>query len=134
MRDSITMGKGGNLFVLDMGAPVRIEDLAVRMVRLSGQEVRSKDTQEGTIEIKYTGLRPGEKLYEELLIGTNVSGTEHPLIMRAEEAEIKWRFLEQMLAHLNDYCVRGDQTQIRNLLAKIVNGYRPLTPIVDHEC
>ncbi|MES2319265.1 MAG: nucleoside-diphosphate sugar epimerase/dehydratase [Pseudomonadota bacterium] len=127
------MGKGGDVFVLDMGAPVRIADLAVRMVRLSGQEVRTKETPAGTIEITYTGLRPGEKLYEELLIGTNVSGTEHPLIMRAEEAEIEWRFLEQMLAQLNDCCVRGDQTQIRSLLAKIVSGYRPLSPIVDHE-
>jgi FlaA1/EpsC-like NDP-sugar epimerase len=127
------MGKGGDVFVLDMGAPVRIEDLAVRMVRLSGQEVRTAATPEGTIEIKYTGLRPGEKLYEELLIGTNVSGTEHPLIMRAEEAEIEWRFLEQMLAQLTDSCLRGDHALIRTLLGKIVAGYRPSSPIVDHE-
>lgn len=126
------MAEGGDVFVLDMGEPVRIADLAVRMVRLSGQEVRTKDTPNGTIDITYTGLRPGEKLFEELLIGTNVSGTDHPLIMRAQEAEIEWRFLEQMLAQLNDACTHGDQTAIRALLVKMVSGYRPSSPIVDH--
>lgn len=127
------MATGGDVFVLDMGAPVRIADLALRMVHLSGQEVRSPETPEGTIELRYTGLRPGEKLYEELLIGTNVSGTEHPLIMRAEEAEIEWCFLEQMLNQLTEACQRADHAAIRALLAKMVSGYRPLTPIVDHE-
>ncbi len=127
------MAEGGDVFVLDMGEPVRIADLAVRMVRLSGQEVRTKDTPHGAIEIKYTGLRPGEKLYEELLIGTNVSGTDHPLIMRAQEAEIEWRFLEQMLSQLDDACSRSDQVAIRSLLGKMVSGYRPSSPIVDHD-
>lgn len=75
------MGKGGDVFVLDMGEPVRIADLAVRMVHLSGQEVKTPGTPAGTIELNYVGLRPGEKLYEELLIGSNVSGTDHPLII-----------------------------------------------------
>jgi FlaA1/EpsC-like NDP-sugar epimerase len=126
------MGKGGDVFVLDMGEPVRIADLALRMVRLSGHEVRTAETPDGTIEIKYTGLRPGEKLYEELLIGTDVSGTDHPLIMRAQEAEIEWRFLDQMLGQLNDACERGDHHAIRALLTKMVNGYSPSSPIVDH--
>ena len=127
------MGKGGDVFVLDMGEPVRIADLAERMVHLSGQEVRTKDTPDGTIEIRFTGLRPGEKLYEELLIGTNVSGTDHPLIMRAQEVEIEWGFLEPILGQLDAACRRGDHHMIRALLIKTVTGYRPNSPIVDHE-
>jgi len=79
------MGQGGDVFVLDMGAPVKIIELARRMVQLSGLEVRDEPNPEGDIEIRFSGLRPGEKLYEELLIGDNVSGTEHPLIMRARK-------------------------------------------------
>lgn len=126
------MGEGGDVFVLDMGQPVRIADLAVRMVHLSGQEVKTPATPEGSIEIKYVGLRPGEKLYEELLIGTNVTGTEHPLIMRAQEAEIAWPFLDIMLKQIEDACVRGDQEAIRQQLGKIVSEYQPLSEIADH--
>ncbi|VVM24274.1 Nucleoside-diphosphate sugar epimerase/dehydratase [uncultured Gammaproteobacteria bacterium] len=79
------MGKGGDVFVLDMGEPVRIDDLARKMVHLSGLEVKDDNNPNGDIEIHYIGLRPGEKLFEELLISDNVSETEHPLIMRAEE-------------------------------------------------
>jgi FlaA1/EpsC-like NDP-sugar epimerase len=125
------MGRGGDVFVLDMGQPVRIADLAVRMVHLSGQEVRTPATPGGTIEINYVGLRPGEKLYEELLIGTNVTGTEHPLIMRAEENEIDWSFLEIMLKQLEDACNRNDHEMIRGHLRKIVSEYQPSSEIVD---
>ncbi|PWF48895.1 polysaccharide biosynthesis protein [Massilia glaciei] len=125
------MGQGGDVFVLDMGQPVRIADLAVRMVHLSGQEVKTAATPKGTIEIKYVGLRPGEKLYEELLIGTNVTGTDHPLIMRAEESEINWPFLEIMLKHLDEACVRKDHGAIRTHLLKIVSEYQPSSEIVD---
>lgn len=127
-----SMGKGGDVFVLDMGQPVKIADLAERMIHLSGQEVRSDETPDGTIEIKYVGLRPGEKLYEELLIGDNVTGTAHPLIMRAQEAEIAWPFLELMLRQLEDACDRFDHAAIRAQLRKMVSEYTPTTDIYDH--
>lgn len=126
------MGKGGDVFVLDMGQPVRIADLAVRMVHLSGQEVNTPATPEGTIEIKYVGLRPGEKLYEELLIGTNVSSTAHPLIQRAKEAEFEWPVLKQMLHQLDEACVRFDHGAIRLHLQKIVREYAPSSDIADN--
>ena len=94
-----SLGIGGDVFVLDMGKPVKIEDLARRMVQLMGLTVLSEDNPEGDIEIKFTGLRPAEKLYEELLIGNNVSGTVHPMIMRAEEQLLPW---EQVSALLSD--------------------------------
>lgn len=127
-----SMGKGGDVFVLDMGEPVKIADLARRMVYLSGQDVRSPSTPDGTIELRYVGLRPGEKLYEELLIGDNVTGTAHPLIMRAQEAEIAWPFLELMLRQLDEACNRFDHEAIRIQLQKIVTEYTPNTAIDDH--
>ena len=126
-----SMSRGGDLFVLDMGKPVRIIDLAIRMVHLSGQEVKAPETPNGTIEIKYVGLRPGEKLYEELLIGSNVTGTEHPLIMRAQEADIDWPFLEIMLEKLDDACDRHDHEAIRSVLCKIIAEYHPSCDIAD---
>jgi len=126
-----SMGQGGDVFVLDMGDPVKIADLAKKMIHLSGNEVRSP-VSEGGIEIRYVGLRPGEKLYEELLIGDNVSGTDHPLIMRAQEAEIAWPFLEIMLKHLDEACARGDQAAIRTQLRKIVPEFTPSSEIDDH--
>lgn len=126
------MGKGGDVFVLDMGEPVRIADLAVRMVHLSGQEVRAPATPTGTIEIRYVGLRPGEKLYEELLIGSNVSQTAHPLIQRAKEAEFEWPVLKQMLQQLDEACVRFDHNAIRLHLQKIVREYAPSSDIADN--
>jgi len=126
-----SMGLGGDVFVLDMGEPVKIADLAKKMIQLSGNEVRSPMS-EGGIEIRYVGLRPGEKLYEELLIGDNVSGTDHPLIMRAQEAEIAWPFLEIMLKHLDEACTRGDQAAIRAQLRKIVPEFSPSSEIDDH--
>lgn len=126
------MGLGGDVFVLDMGEPVRIADLAVRMVHLSGQDVKSEITPEGTIEINYVGLRPGEKLYEELLIGSNVSKTVHPLIMRAKEAEFEWPLLKQMLQQLEEACQRYDHNAIRLHLQKIVREYAPSSAIADN--
>jgi FlaA1/EpsC-like NDP-sugar epimerase len=126
-----SMGTGGDVFVLDMGEPVRIADLAVRMVHLSGQEVKSATTPGGSIEIQYVGLRPGEKLYEELLIGSNVTGTDHPLIMRAEEDEIPWAQLEGMLKQLDAACTRFDHEAIRAHLLKIVHEYSPSSDIAD---
>lgn len=99
-----SMGKGGDVFVLDMGDPVRIVDLARRMIHLSGLEVKDKNHQHGDIEIQYTGLRPGEKLFEELLIGDNVSGTEHERIMRAEEQCLSWAETEVLINELKRAC------------------------------
>ena len=126
-----SMGKGGDVFVLDMGEPVKIADLAKRMVHLSGQEIRSESVPNG-IELRFVGLRPGEKLYEELLIGDNVAGTDHPLIMRAQEAEIAWPFLELMLKQLQEACERGDHEEIRHQLRKIVPEFVPSSEIDDH--
>jgi FlaA1/EpsC-like NDP-sugar epimerase len=126
------MGKGGDVFVLDMGDPVRIADLAVRMVHLSGQEVKAPATPAGTIEINYVGLRPGEKLYEELLIGSNVSATAHPLIQRAKEAEFEWPVLKQMLNQLDEACLRFDHNAVRLHLQKIVREYAPSSDIADN--
>jgi FlaA1/EpsC-like NDP-sugar epimerase len=95
-----SMGKGGDVFVLDMGKPVKIADLARRMINLMGLTVRDETHPDGDIEIKFTGLRPAEKLYEELLIGNNVSGTEHPMIMRAEEHSLPWEEVEDLLNDL----------------------------------
>jgi FlaA1/EpsC-like NDP-sugar epimerase len=95
-----SMAKGGDVFVLDMGRPVRIDDLARRMVSLMGLTVRTADNPEGDIEIEYTGLRTAEKLFEELLIGTNVTGTDHPMILRAMEHRLPWMRMQQVLNDL----------------------------------
>ncbi|AMP13147.1 polysaccharide biosynthesis protein [Collimonas pratensis] len=125
------MGQGGDVFVLDMGDPVKIIDLAKRMVHLSGLEVLSDLTPEGTIEINHVGLRPGEKLYEELLIGENVEGTEHPLILRAQEVEIPWLVLEGLLIKLEDACGRFAYEEVRALLVQTVAEYTPQCGIED---
>jgi FlaA1/EpsC-like NDP-sugar epimerase len=124
------MGEGGDVFVLDMGEPVKIVDLARRMVHLSGLEVKG-ESEDGTIEIQHIGLRPGEKLYEELLIGDNVEGTEHPLIMRAQEKEIPWPVLYDLLMKMESACNRADYEEIRTLLMRAVDEYQPQCGIED---
>ena len=94
------MSSGGDVFVLDMGEPVKIKELAEKLVRLSGLKVKDKINPDGDIEIKYIGLRPGEKLFEELLLGDNVSNTDNSKIMRAEEDMIAWDKLELILEEL----------------------------------
>lgn len=125
------MGEGGDVFVLDMGEPVKIVDLAKRMVHLSGLEIKSESAPDGTIELHHVGLRPGEKLYEELLIGANVEGTDHPLIMRAQEAEIPWAELLGLLVELEGACNRFDYEEVRALLLKLVIEYSPQCGIED---
>ncbi len=125
------LGEGGEVFLLDMGEPVKIIDLAKRMVHLSGLEIRSDENPDGTIEIKHVGLRPGEKLYEELLIGGDVEGTEHPLIMRAQEAEIPWAILQDLLKELDESCQRFHYEHVRELLLQAVAGYVPQCGIED---
>ncbi|MGK5027963.1 polysaccharide biosynthesis protein [Janthinobacterium sp. MDT1-19] len=124
------MGEGGDVFVLDMGEPVKIMDLAERMIHLSGLEVRSKTAPDG-IDIEHVGLRPGEKLYEELLIGDNVEGTEHPLIMRAQESEIPWSDLHVLLRNLQAACEQFNYEEVRLLLQRAVVEYAPQCGIED---
>lgn len=125
------MAQGGDVFVLDMGAPIKIVDLAKRMIHLSGLDVRTDTSLEGTIEIQHVGLRPGEKLYEELLIGENVIGTEHPLIMRAQEAELPRDKLDQLITELHDACDDFDHERVRKLLLDAVVEYAPQCGIED---
>ena len=125
------MAKGGDLFVLDMGEPVRILDLAQKMIHLSGLQVKDKLNPNGDIEIKFTGLRPGEKLYEELLIGGNVSKTGNPMIQRAEEEMLAWDDLKLILDELELAVDSGDQGKLRQLLIKAVPGFKPQSDITD---
>lgn len=125
------MAKGGDVFVLNMGEPVRIYDLAVRMVYLSGLLVKDDAHPNGDIEIKITGLRPGEKLYEELLIGDNPQATDHPKIMKAHEEFLSWDELQQELQKLNVALDACDGKLIRNMLIKLVPGYQPNGDSVD---
>ena len=125
------MGKGGDVFVLDMGEPVKIYDLAVKMIQLSGLQVKDKSNLDGDIEIVYTGLRPGEKLYEELLVGSNVSATENKLIMRAEEEMIYWKTLKPLLEELENASINNQHEKIRELLQTLVPGFIPQSSIID---
>ena len=125
------MGRGGDVFVLEMGDPVKIVDLAKRMVSLSGLTVHDENHPDGDIEIVYTGLRPGEKLYEELLIGQNVTETEHPLICRATEEMIQWDELKQALIDIDSTLGQHQYSATSELLLRYVNGYRPSMTVVD---
>lgn len=125
------MGQGGDVFVLDMGEPVRIAELAEKMVHLSGLSLRSAANPSGDIGIEFTGLRPGEKLYEELLIGDNVEPTEHPMIMRAGEEFLPWQQMRDVLRELSEAVERNDCVAIRLLLQRTVSGYVPEERIVD---
>ena len=126
-----SMGEGGDVFVLDMGESVKIAVLAEKMIHLSGLSVRSDKAPHGDIAIEFTGLRPGEKLYEELLIGDNVSPTEHPMIMRANEEHLPWEQLKVRLGELLDAVEHDDYERVRQLLRETVSGYKPEGEIVD---
>ena len=119
------MGQGGDVFVLDMGQPVRIVDLARRMIGLAGCTVRDATNPNGDLEIQFTGLRPGEKLYEELLIGNDVTGTEHPMIMRAVEHHLPWAQLEPLLTQLDATARNGDCAGLLATLKTLVVEYVP---------
>lgn len=125
------MSKGGDVFVLDMGQPVKIMDLARRMVELSGLTVKDEEHTEGDIEIAVTGLRPGEKLYEELLIGNNSKFTVHPHIMKAHEEFIPWAEFEARLNALEIALNVNGVGVIRLLIQQLVAGYTPSDDIVD---
>ncbi len=125
------MARGGDVFVLDMGEPVKIAELARQMVRLSGLSVSTEQQPEGDIAIAYTGLRPGEKLYEELLVGDDVAATTHPRIMTANEICWTWERLEPFLEALFQACIDFRHDRIRELLLEAPTAYRPQGEIVD---
>jgi FlaA1/EpsC-like NDP-sugar epimerase len=125
-----SMGQGGDVFVLDMGEPVKIDTLARKVIKLSGLDVMD-ETGKGDIEIRYTGLRPGEKLYEELLIGDNVNGTAHPRIMKAHEAFEDYATLKQHFSELEAALERYDYEAVLQLLAKMVSGFNHTSGVVD---
>jgi FlaA1/EpsC-like NDP-sugar epimerase len=125
------MGQGGDVFVLDMGQPVKIMDLARRVIELSGLSIRDDSHPDGDIEITVTGLRPGEKLYEELLIGGNPEPTQHPRIMKAREDHLSWSLLENKLNVLSAAINANDVRAIRHTLQETVNGYEPSGEVVD---
>lgn len=126
-----SMGLGGDVFVLDMGEPVRIVELAEKMIHLSGLSVRSDKNPHGDIAIEFSGLRPGEKLYEELLIGDNVVATQHPMIMSANEEHLAWDALKLKLSELLVAVDQDDYARVRQLLRDTVSGYAPDGEIVD---
>jgi len=128
-----SMANGGDVFVLDMGEPVLIHDLAKRMIELSGLEEKTEENPDGDIEIIFTGLRPGEKLYEELLIGeNNVTSTQHPRIMSAQESFMKWEELHQLLGQLDIACSDRNASKIRQLLINAPIDFRPISSNSDH--
>jgi FlaA1/EpsC-like NDP-sugar epimerase len=120
-----TMAVGGEVFVLEMGTPVKIDDLARTMIRLSGVEVRDEKHPDGDIAIAYIGLRPGEKLYEELLIGENTTGTGHPRIFKNSEPIVPFEELAGVLERLQDAIQRFDESKMQELLRSVVEGYVP---------
>ena len=125
------MAKGGDVFVLDMGDPVKISDFAVKMIHLMGLEVKSVTNPHGDIEIKYTGLRPGEKLYEELLLGDNVHATEHPRIMTANESSLSWAEMSDLLSQFDKACHDFEIEKIQKLLQEAPTAYAPSSQLCD---
>ncbi|MEA1987916.1 MAG: UDP-N-acetylglucosamine 4,6-dehydratase family protein, partial [Pseudomonadota bacterium] len=126
-----SMGVGGDVFVLDMGEPVKIADLAHKVIKLSGLEVVD-EASEGDIEIAYSGLRPGEKLYEELLIGDNVDGTDHPRIMKAHEDFLSAEELDEIFGKLEQALSTYDYDQVLTLLEQTVSGFQHSSGVVDY--
>lgn len=126
------MAKGGDVFILDMGEPVRIVELAKNLIELSGLKLKTEDNPTGDIEITYTGLRPGEKLYEELLIaGDNVQQTQHDRIMTSEEVSLSFNELIAVLEQLDNACEASEYSKIRQILLDAPTGFNPTTDIVD---
>ncbi|TVT30975.1 MAG: polysaccharide biosynthesis protein [Marinobacter vinifirmus] len=126
-----SMGQSGEVFVLDMGEPVRIADLARKMIHLMGLEEKTEDNPDGDIEIIYTGLRPGEKLYEELLIGDNPQGTAHPRIMMAREVSLPWAEVEDFLSKFSHASQAFDCQAVIELLKQARTGYAPNGELAD---
>ncbi len=126
-----SMAEGGDVFVLDMGEPVKIVDLARKMIHLMGLRVMDERNPHGDIEITFTGLRPGEKLYEELLIGNNPVGTLHPRIMKTHERSMGWSELQDLLANLDEACSSCDCERVRELLCSAPTDFVPVNQVDD---
>jgi FlaA1/EpsC-like NDP-sugar epimerase len=126
-----SMAKGGEVFLLDMGEPVNITELARRMIELSGYQVRDAGHPDGDIEIQFTGPRPGEKLYEELLISADDRPTAHPMIRHAREESLPWHIIEDYLDRLTKASKNFDYYEIRSVLMAAVKGYQPECGIED---
>jgi FlaA1/EpsC-like NDP-sugar epimerase len=120
------MAKGGDVFVLDMGEPVKILDLAFRMINLSGLRPITNENPEGDIKVVFTGLRPGEKLYEELLIGHDVIQSKHPQIMQANEASLSWEDVQESIVKISDSHISLNEKDVRKLLLEKIEGYKPV--------
>ena len=129
-----SMGEGGDVFLLDMGDAVKIIDLARLMIRLAGLSERTAERPDGDIEILFTGLRPGEKLAEDLLASSNVCETEHPMIMRAHEEGMVWSDLEPRLIALTDACANANPGDVRALLGETISDFMPEGDILDFTC
>jgi FlaA1/EpsC-like NDP-sugar epimerase len=125
------LGAGGELYVLDMGEPVKIYDVARKMIHLAGFQVKDKPHGKGDIEIHFTGLRPGEKLYEELLISGQTRETQHPMIIRVMDEGIHWNRFTELLDQLHSATKAYDYAEIKSLLGKVVSGFRSEREIVD---
>ena len=125
------LGKGNEVFLLDMGEPIKIIDLAKKMIRLSGLEVFDNKTKEGDIEVTFTGLRDGEKLYEELLIGDNVSKTEHEQIFKAKEESKSWEEVTKLLNEFREAIKARNESQVHDLLIRSVSGFKPYSGLND---
>jgi len=123
------MATGGEVFVLEMGTPVKIDDLARTMIRLSGLDVRDEEHPEGDVTIEYVGLRPGEKLYEELLIGENATGTNHPRIFKTSEPILPYEALIGALERVEDAIQRVDISELQEMLRTTVEGYVPTSTV-----
>ena len=126
-----SMATGGDVFVLDMNEPIRIDDLAKKMIHLMGYDVKDANSYRGDIAIEYSGLRPGEKLYEELMIGESVTGTEHPKILRAQEETLSWGTLQKLLRRLREACESMDVHSVRSVLMEAVDGFEPKEDVED---
>ena len=117
------MAKGGDVFVLDMGEPIKIIDLAYKMIHMSGLTPIDNENPDGDIRIEYTGLRPGEKLYEELLIGNNVTQSEHPRIMQAKEGKLSMQDIQNFIGFIKEARESQDEKNVKDLLLKYIEGY-----------
>ena len=126
------MAEGGDVFVLDMGEPIKIYDLAVKMIELSGFSLRSSLNSKGNIEIQITGLRPGEKLYEELLLSKNPIKTKHPKICKSNEPFIKYALLKDEMNSIQKLVLENDHKNLLNKLKKLVIDYSPTNEIIDY--
>ena len=125
------MGEGGDVFVLDMGEPIRIVELAEKLIKLSGMQIKDNKNPRGDIEIQFTGLRHGEKLFEELLIGKNAESTHHPMIYRAEEEMFPWKTIDSYLSKLKEAQTLSDHLLLRQILTETISGFEPKNKIVD---